>query len=99
MEKVQVFLTGGGSNLPFVGDVFSHPWWQQLKVTYPVSALPTPDDFDSGGGRAPFQRMAVAYGLARPKPQLRPGLIISQFSGTMLSPLLQMVPYILTSTQ
>jgi hypothetical protein len=69
-EKVQVLLTGGGSNLPFVEDVFSHPWWQQLKVTYPVSVLPTPDDYDPGGARAPFQRMAVAYGLARPKPQL-----------------------------
>jgi hypothetical protein len=68
-EKVEIFLCGGGANLPYVEDVFSHPWWQNLQVKYLVSRLPVPDDYDPGESAAPFERMAVAYGLARPSPE------------------------------
>lgn len=69
-EKVKVFVSGGGANLPFVEEIFSRPWWKQIEVKYPVDRLPTPDDFDPGEDKAPFGRMAVAYGLARPVPEL-----------------------------
>lgn len=69
-EKVEVFVSGGGANLPFIEEVFSIPWWSQLEKKYPVSSLPAPDDFSAEDSGAPFQRMAVAYGLARPIPEL-----------------------------
>jgi hypothetical protein len=69
-EKVEIFLCGGGANLPHVEDVFSIPWWKNIKTKYAVSRLPTPDDYDAGESAAPFERMAVAYGLARPTPEL-----------------------------
>ena len=69
-EKVEVFLCGGGASLPFASDVFSIPWWDLIKGPYQVSRLPIPDDYDSGEADAPFERMAVAYGLAIPKPSL-----------------------------
>lgn len=68
-EKVEIFLCGGGANLPYVENVFSQPWWQNLQVKYLVSRLPVPDDYDPGESAAPFERMAVAYGLARPSPE------------------------------
>jgi len=71
-ENVQVFLCGGGARLPRVQEVFSSPWWQNLRnryVRYPVSRLPTPDDYLPGKSNAPFERTAIAYGLARPKPE------------------------------
>jgi len=68
-EKVEIFVCGGGSNLPHVEQVFSRPWWKNLQVRYPVSRLPIPDDYDPGESKAPFERMAVAYGLARPLPE------------------------------
>ena len=44
---------------------------QQLKnIKYPVHYLPAPEDYDSADGKVPFQRMAVAYGLSRPAPEL-----------------------------
>lgn len=69
-KKVEIFLCGGGANLPHVEDVFSIPWWKNIKTKYAVSRLPTPDDYDAGESAAPFERMAVAYGLARPTPEL-----------------------------
>jgi len=73
-EKVQIFLCGGGANLPYVEGVFSTPWkWSNLQarqVKYPVSKLPTPDDYDAEEIDAPFERLAIAYGLARPIPEL-----------------------------
>lgn len=69
-EDVEIFLSGGGASLPSVRNIFAVPWWEELRVTYPVSELPIPDDYDSGETAAPFQRMAVAYGLSIPKPQL-----------------------------
>ena len=71
--EVQVFMSGGGANTPHVEDVFRVPWWQQLQsrfITYPVRRLPEPEDYNSINGQAPFQRLAVAYGLSRPIPEL-----------------------------
>jgi hypothetical protein len=69
-EKVEIFVCGGGSHLPGVDKIFSRPWYPGLKVRYPVSELPVPEDYDPGESEAPFERMAVAYGLARPVPEL-----------------------------
>lgn len=73
-EKAQIFLCGGGAKLPYVERVFSIPWeWSDLQtrqVKYPVSKLPTPDDYAAEEMDAPFERLAVAYGLARPIPEL-----------------------------
>lgn len=67
-QNVEVFLCGGGANLPFAKQVFSSPWWNQIRQAYRVGCLPVPDDYDGGRGKAPFERMAVAYGLAMPLP-------------------------------
>lgn len=70
-ENVEVFLCGGGARLPGAENVFRRPWsWSNLKGVYPVSQLPVPENYDPGPARAPFSRLAVAYGLAIPKPQL-----------------------------
>jgi hypothetical protein len=69
-NKVQVFVGGGGSKAPYLSQVFSEPWWSYIKTSYPVRHLPEPNNYDSIGGQAPFQRLAVAYGLAIPKPEL-----------------------------
>lgn len=75
-EKVDVFLIGGGAYLTPAKDVFSVPWIKLTEgnsdriVKYPVSPLPTPDDYNDAGTGAPFGRMAVAYGLTRPIPVL-----------------------------
>jgi len=69
-EGVEVFLCGGGASMPFADNVFSIPWWHMIPGLYPVSKLPIPDDYDPGEAEAPFERMAVAYGLAIPKPTL-----------------------------
>lgn len=67
-EKAEVFLCGGGSNLPYVDDVFSFPWWKELKVKYNVSRLPIPEDYKSTN--IPIDRVSVAYGLSYPIPEL-----------------------------
>ena len=70
-QEVQVFISGGIANIPSVKSVFSEPWMQQLKnIKYPVHYLPAPEDYNSADGKVPFQRMAVAYGLSRPAPEL-----------------------------
>ncbi|MBM4274061.1 MAG: hypothetical protein FJ134_06335 [Deltaproteobacteria bacterium] len=69
-ERVQVFIGGGGAQAPYVSQVFSEPWWPNLRTRYQVSLLPEPANYDAVGGKAPFQRMAVAYGLAIPLPQI-----------------------------
>lgn len=67
-EKVHVFVAGGGAGIPYVRHEFSQSWanWGP----YSLGPLPEPDDYDSLGGRAPFQRLSVAYGLTRPRPEL-----------------------------
>lgn len=67
-EKAEVFLCGGGSNLPYVDDIFSFPWWKELKVKYNVSRLPVPEDYKSTN--IPIARVSVAYGLSYPIPEL-----------------------------
>lgn len=72
-HKVEVFLTGGGGEVPGAEAVFAQPWWPHLvrqHIRYRVSALPEPDSYDSLDGRGPFSRMAVAYGLTYPQPVL-----------------------------
>jgi len=74
-EKVEIFLSGGGANLPSAKDVFSEPWinlvdQRERRIKYKVSPLPTPDDFNDSGTGAPFGRLAVAYGLTMPIPML-----------------------------
>ena len=77
-ENVQIFVTGGGVNLPYVPFVFSEPFLPQLKGPYSVEPLPPPDDFDPGASRAPFERVAVAYGLSIPLPALEDFVLPSQ---------------------
>ncbi len=67
-EKAEVFLCGGGSNLPHVDKIFSFPWWKELKVKYNVSRLPVPEDYKSTN--IPIDRVSVAYGLSYPIPEL-----------------------------
>jgi hypothetical protein len=70
-ENVKVFVGGGGSQAPFVEQVFSIPWcYPTVQGPYTVNQLPEPNNYDSCGDQAPFHRMAVAYGLAFPKPIL-----------------------------
>lgn len=72
-HRVEVFLSGGGAEVVGAEETFRSPWWQHLTqkhIRYPVAALPEPDDYDSVDGRGPFSRMAVAYGLTYPEPEL-----------------------------
>ena len=69
-KDVEIFVCGGGSNLPHIEKAFSKPWWPNLRTTYSVEKLPVPDNYEPGKSGAPFQRMSVAYGLAIPFPQL-----------------------------
>jgi len=69
-EKVEVFVSGGGARLPYIKTIFAEPWWQNLSTTYQVDLLPEPDDYDVELFQAPFERIAVAYGLAILKPML-----------------------------
>jgi hypothetical protein len=64
-EKVKVFLCGGGSNFPFVKDIFKESWMPSWGP-YPISDLPCEEDYNSTD--APFKRMSVAFGLAQPTP-------------------------------
>lgn len=69
-RDVKIFLCGGGSQLPFVRDFASTPWWSHIDRSYEVEPLSKPEDF-ALPGNIPFYRMAVAYGLTLPKPLLR----------------------------
>jgi hypothetical protein len=57
----------------FVEEVFAESWMNGPGLNnwgpYPTAALPRPDNFDDDGGRIPFHRMSVAYGLAHPIPE------------------------------
>lgn len=62
-----LFLCGGGALLPGAVSVFRQSWmvrngWEP----HVVRELPVPHDYEGNG--IPFGRMAVAYGLAIPKP-------------------------------
>jgi len=77
-DKVHIFITGGGVNLPYIGQLFSKPWWEQLEGPYHVEVMPPPDDFDPGVLKAPFERVGVAYGLSIPLPALDEFVLPSQ---------------------
>lgn len=62
-HNVNIFISGGGSYIPYVKDIFSVPWWTHIRGNYPINILPEPDDYNSFSGNVPFQRMTVAYGL------------------------------------
>lgn len=74
---VNIYVSGGGANIPSIYNIFRDPWIplqdesdRNVNVVYPVKKLPQPEEYDPGDCRAPFERMAVAYGLTIPKPQL-----------------------------
>lgn len=67
-QRRPLFLCGGGALLPEAASVFRQSWmtcnhWEP----HVVRELPVPRDYEGNG--VPFSRMAVAYGLAIPKPQ------------------------------
>lgn len=68
-HNVNIFISGGGSYIPYVKDIFSVPWWPQIRENYPINILPKPDDYSLPNGNIPFLRMAVAYGLCRTIPE------------------------------
>lgn len=68
-DKVHVLVCGGGSKAPFIKEIFSKAWMNDWGP-YPIYPLPVPDDYDSLDGKAPFERMSVAYGLCQPLPSL-----------------------------
>jgi hypothetical protein len=63
-----VFLCGGGAQLPGVRGVFRDSWVQQFGH-HDLRELARPRDFDADRS-VPFGRLAVAYGLSIPKPEL-----------------------------
>lgn len=68
-DKVQVFLAGGGAALPEATKVFEHGWMAAWGP-YRVRPLPPPDQAGSWAGDVPFGRIAVAFGLSTPRPEL-----------------------------
>jgi len=68
-ESVHVFVSGGGARLPHIRQIFSQPWWRNIRSQYPVELIPKPGQYNDKLN-APFERMAVAYGLAIPQPML-----------------------------
>lgn len=68
-DKVHVLVCGGGAKAPFIKEIFRKSWMKNWGP-YPVYSLPIPDDYDSLDGKAPFERLSVAYGLCQPLPSL-----------------------------
>lgn len=68
-DRVQIFVCGGGSKLPFIRDIFKKSWMEGWGP-YPIDTLPIPDDYDSLDNKVPFERLSVAYGLTQPLPTL-----------------------------
>ncbi len=69
-ENVEVFVGGGGSQLPFVKEILSKPWWDNIDARYRVDFIPPTEDYYMTKSVIPFERIAVAYGLSIPKPKL-----------------------------
>ncbi len=67
--KVKIFVCGGGSRIPYVKDIFKECWYRPEWGPYEVTALAAPSDFD--GAPKDFPRLAVAYGLTIPRPELK----------------------------
>jgi len=68
-ERVRVFLAGGGALIPEAIETFRDSWVQSFG-SYPCTPLPDPEGFDSLQRARPFVRVAVAYGLTIPAPEL-----------------------------
>ncbi|KMP10354.1 hypothetical protein UZ36_07900 [Candidatus Nitromaritima sp. SCGC AAA799-C22] len=68
-DKVKVFLCGGGSDFPFVREIFKQSWMRDWGP-YTIDDLPFQEDYDSTNNNIPFKRMSVAFGLTRPLPVL-----------------------------
>jgi len=69
---VSIFKMGGGAELPGIGATFGVPVPYRLgrrSIHYLTRDIPQPSDF-IGGPETPFERLAVAYGLSLPAPQL-----------------------------
>jgi hypothetical protein len=64
-----LFLCGGGAKLPWVRETFARSWVPNYP-NHKVRPLPTPRNYEDLNGAVPFDRLAVAYGLAQPKPEL-----------------------------
>ena len=88
-QNVEVFISGGGSGFSDPAeDIFSRPWrWSNLKCEYPVRELPEPDNYAAQSCDAPFLRMAVAYGLAIPRPELEEYILPSHTPDQTPAPL------------
>ncbi len=67
-NNVKVFVCGGGSKVPYVGEIFGRCWHCDGWGPYEVTPLTAPSDFD--GAPKDFPRLAVAYGLTIPRPEL-----------------------------
>ncbi|NMC34450.1 MAG: hypothetical protein GYA36_18665 [Veillonellaceae bacterium] len=67
-DKVKVFVCGGGSRIPYVREIFERCWYCDEWGPYEVTALTAPSDFE--GNPKDFPRLAVAYGLTIPRPEL-----------------------------
>lgn len=69
-EKVKIFVCGGGMKLPFIKEIFERSWQQKPEELgpYRISVLKAPSNYE--GPPEDFYRMAVAYGLTVPRPEL-----------------------------
>jgi hypothetical protein len=67
-----VFKSGGGAGLPHVDGMLARPFiaGSFLGYRYPVHSIPSTEDYQQKENGVPFGRIAVAYGLAIPKPKL-----------------------------
>jgi len=65
-RRCPVFLCGGGADLPGARKVFRQCWVPNWPY-HELRDLPKPREYQDDG--VPFRRMAVAYGLAIPKPE------------------------------
>jgi len=73
-DKVQIFISGGGSQDKLVSKIFCKPRvnkekWEEF--LHPINPLPVPSDYHDQGIDIPFHRFAIAYGLSNPKPILK----------------------------
>lgn len=87
-EDCPVFVCGGGAQLPKANEVFKRCWVQNWR-SHKLFRLPTPRDYEGGG--VPFDRMAVAYGLAIPAPE-HPSTVLPKDSPDNTPPRLERRP-------
>jgi hypothetical protein len=64
---VTIFITGGGAQISGAKRIFSKSWYSNWGP-YACDLMPTPDKFDNAN-KIPFNRLSVAFGLARPTPE------------------------------